>query len=71
MKKITANKLMSLKELNLTFTPYANVKEKQALTNLIEDGAYTSVIALDTGWVCATEDLDLHRIAIEETAESL
>jgi hypothetical protein len=65
------NNPTTLKELNLTFTPYANVKEKQALTNLIEDGAYTSVIALDTGWICATEDLEIHRIAIEETAESL
>jgi hypothetical protein len=65
------NNPTTLKEVELTFTPYVNTKEKQALTNLIEDGAYTSVIALDTGWVCATEDLEIHRIAIEETSESL
>jgi hypothetical protein len=61
------NNNTTLKEAALTFTLYKNEAEKDTVLNLIEDGAYTSIIALEKGWVCEAEHLDIHQNAIEES----
>ena len=56
----------TLEELNLTFTPWSNEREKDVVLNLIEEGSYTSLIALENGWICETNDLDIHKDSLEE-----